>query len=613
MGAIGTLFSRDRPDRTDSHLPLCRLRSGPYLVGSEPRQQRLMSTAKVLKLGEYRDRRLQRLEKSRLTLRRDRRRATLYDHLVEFGSLADADRVAVVWVDEYGSDLVHPHVIVDHLARPLRRDFSNEPLTRAWEAGVPGSYDQAGDGPGGSSTFAVALGSDGSRGWFIVADSMRARGPLRTVARERCMYLAGECSAIVLHRDLDGPGDRRGGFAGWSILKDLEGFEDIAARTNVVERRFAVGRLAQILLDQDLVMADSERTEAAARVRIDLDAQPVPTSERRLLDAAIDAYEAGDVEALAGAVLQMGEVAETSNHINGALFCYSCAFDLSARADSLAVSIDAARFTGRIFRRKGFWEDADDWYSTALALSTVDELPGKESLVLNGIATVQRDRGNLPAARATLDRALEAAHASGEDEVTAAAYHAVMGVEQLAGNLPEALDSGWTAIKLYQSDVGRTNCLTGLAALLQQMGDWQTAEDAYTVVAHTSDVYYYRIYAYDALSHLAALRGDEATFEIRARAADALDWERGPHNAKAEIMCYRGISYRLLGRTEQARAWLTRAVAFAEEHQFNQTVFRAEAELAKLDEPVVVDAPAAAAPSEMRAGLRTMREAVTTV
>lgn len=571
-----------------------------------------MSTAKVLKLDEYRDRRLQRLEKSRLTLRRDRRRATLYDHLVEFGSLVDADRVAVVWVDEYGSDLVHPHVIVDHISRPLRRDFPMEPLTRAWEAGVPGSYDEAGEGPAGCSTFAVALGSDGSRGWFIVADSIRGRPPVRTVARERCLYLAGECSAIVLHRDLDGPGDVRGGFAGWSILKDLEGFEDIAARTNVVERRFAVGRLAQILLDQDLVMSDAERTEAAERVRADLASQPVPTSEQRLLGAAIDAYESGNLDGLASAILQMGEVAEAGNHINGALFCYSCAFDLAARSDALEVSIDAARFTGRVFRRKGFWEDADDWYGTALALSNVDELPAKQSLVLNGIATVHRDRGNLPVARATLEDALAAAHQSKDDEVTAAAYHALMGVEQLAGNLPEALDSGWTAIQMYRSDVGRTNCLTGLAALLKDMGDWQTAEDAFTVVAHTSDVYYYRIYAVDALSHLAALRGDEAAFEIRARQADALDWERGPENAKAEIMCYRGISYRLLGRTEQARAWLNRAMDFAAEHKFNQTVFRAEGELALLDEPVVEERPAAAvAPSEVRSGLRSMREAVT--
>lgn len=572
-----------------------------------------MSTAKVLKLGEYRDRRLQRLEKSRLTLRRDRRRATLYDHLVEFGALTDADRVAVVWIDEYGSDLVHPHVIVDHLARPLRRTFSSEPLTRAWEAGVPGSYDDAGDASGGSSTFAVALGSDGSRGWFIVADSLRTRPPLRTVGRERCMYLAGECSAIVLHRDLDGPGDVRGGFAGWSILKDLEGFEDIAARTNVVERRFAVGRLAQILLDQDLVMADSERAEAAERVRADLEGQRVPASERRLLDAVIDSYESADLDDLAAAVLRVGEVAESANHINGALFCYSCAFDLAARADAAAVSIDAARFTGRVFRRKGFWEDADDWYETALALAHVDGLVDRESLVLNGMATVHRDRGNLPAARATLERALEAALESTDDEVVAAAHHAVMGVEQLAGNLPEALDSGWAAVKLYRSGAGRTNCLTGLAALLQEIGDWQTAEDAFTVVAHTTDVYYYRIYAFDALSHLAALRGDEATFEIRARASDALDWERGPGNAKAEIMCHRGMSYRLLGRTEEARSWLTRTIAFAEEHKFNQTVFRAEAELEKLGEPVVVEAPTRTAPVEVRDGLRTMREAATRV
>lgn len=574
-----------------------------------------MSTAKVLQLDEYRDRRLQRLEKARVSLRRDRRRSALHGHLVEFGMLTESDRVAVVWVDEYGSDLVHPHVVVDHIGRPVRRDFPMEPLSRAWEGGVPGSYDQPGDALGGSSTFAVALGSDGSRGWFIVADSLRGRPNLPVVARERCMYLAGECSAIVLHRDLDGPADERGGFAGWSILKDLDGFEDIAARTNVVERRFAVGRLAQILLDQDLIMLDAERIESAERVRADLTEQPVPEAERRLLDGAIDAYEAGDIEGLAAAVLQMGEVAEASNHVNGALFCYSCAFDLSARNEMIAVAIHAARYTGRIFRRKAFWEDADEWYGTALALAEVGEHANLESLVLNGVATVHRDRGNLPAARATLDRALEAANIAQDDEATAAAYHAVMGVEQLAGNLSEALDSGWKAIGLYQSDVGRTNCLTGLAALLMDIGDWQSAEDAFAVVAHSTDVYFYRIYAYDALSHLAARRGDEAEFEIRARASDALDWEHGPENAKADIMLHRGISYSLLGRTEQARTWLNRTIAFAEEHSFNQTAFRAEDALAKLDEPTRIETPAATgeAPAKVRTGLRSMREALTTV
>ena len=123
-----------------------------------------MSVANVLKLDEYRDRRVQRLSRGRALLGRDPYRRVLYDHLAEVARLTGADRAAAVWIDEGGPELVHPHVVVDLLSDRPRRIFSADPLRRAWDLGIPGAWE------GGSSAdvtlpvgvVAIALGSDGA-------------------------------------------------------------------------------------------------------------------------------------------------------------------------------------------------------------------------------------------------------------------------------------------------------------------------------------------------------------------------------------------------------------------------------------------------------------------
>jgi hypothetical protein len=50
-------------------------------------------------------------------------------------------------------------------------------------------------------------------------------------------------------------------------------------------------------------------------------------------------------------------------------------------------------------------------------------------------------------------------------------------------------------------------CLAVLAGALADYGDREAAEDAWSLVAHSSREAYYRIYAHDALAYLAALRG----------------------------------------------------------------------------------------------------------
>jgi len=151
-----------------------------------------MSVARVLRLDEYRDRRVYRLKMAQALHRADPARGGLLARLVEVAEWTGSERVAVVWIDEYGPGLVHPHVVLDLLADRPRRRFSPDPLQKAWEYGIPGAYDGTGDsGTDLSSTFAIALGSDGSRAWFLVADSISPRPAFGGPVRDRLMFLAG--------------------------------------------------------------------------------------------------------------------------------------------------------------------------------------------------------------------------------------------------------------------------------------------------------------------------------------------------------------------------------------------------------------------------------------
>jgi tetratricopeptide (TPR) repeat protein len=227
------------------------------------------------------------------------------------------------------------------------------------------------------------------------------------------------------------------------------------------------------------------------------------------------------------------------------------------------------------------------------------------------VANIHRDRGNLPAARAALADALRFAERSADATAIGRVYHGLLAVEHVAGNLTEALRYGWKAVETYPTEADRVQGLASLAGALVDAGQLKAAEDAWTLVSHLSTDDYYRLYAHDALGHVAALRGDRSTFAARAAEADAMGWESGPHAAKAEILYYRGLSYRALGERAVAMAWLERAVAFAEEHRFNRTLFEAEGALASLgqepDRHVTARTASPAWIPEVSKGLRAMR------
>jgi len=575
-----------------------------------------MSVAKVLRLDEYRDRRTHRLRLAEALHRPDAHKSAILAHLVEVADLSGADRVATVWLEEYGNGLIHPHVVLDHSSDRPRRTFSPEPLCEAWELGVPGAHDRPAE-PAARlpATLAVALGSDGTRAWFLVAESVYGRASLDGRARDRIMFLAGECAGILLHRDLDllARGGRPGvaSFAGWRILEDLDGREPEERESRRIAQRFVVGRLARMLADEDLVIAPERAADQVRRARAELRGDlPANDTEVVQWNRVLDALEQGAHDVLATELVRLADAVEAMGHTSGALELYRCAFDIAASLGEPRPALDAARLSGRLLRRRAQWDDARGWFEIAHEVAGSAGMPDGAALALVGLAGIKREVGNRPGAREGFRHALALAEASGDRDVIGMAHHALLGLEQQAGDLRLALDHGWMALASYRSEEARLRCMAGLAGALLEFGDREAAEDAWTLVMHSTGERYYRIYAHDALGHIAALRGDRVGFQRHAAQCDALGWESDQRAAKAEILYYRGLSYRALEDPALARMWLSRAVEFAEATGFNRVLIRAEQALRELDVTPrsTPRAPAPAAPREVREGLRAMRQ-----
>lgn len=576
-----------------------------------------MSVAKVLRLEDYRGKREHRLRIADRLYSADPMRLAIFRHLSQVAALCDADRAATVWVDEYGPGSVHPHVVLDQMSDRPRRFFSVEPLRRAWELGVPGAIDDLAE-PASSipTTFAISLGSDGMRAWFLVAESTAGRPLLDAATRDRLMFLAGECAAVLLHRDLDvllptQEQPSEDGFAGWQILKDLEGRESDEAEGRRIAQRFVVGRVVRMLADDDFVILPDRMSEQVRRARAELPGKDESTdAEAALWHRALDRLDARDLEGLARDLVALGQAVERQEHGHGALEIYDCAYHMAVAVADARSAAEATWYGGRVLRRQAAWGEASERYQTALHIADAAGLSDTSINVLVGLAVLKQDVGNLPAARAKLDEALGMAETVGTPDTVAVVHHSYMGLEQLAGNITKGLDHGWVAVATYENQERRTRCMAGLGGLLIDAGDREAAWDAWTWVAHVSTDRFYLSYAYDALAHLSALAGDEVGFRDHAARCDGLDWENGAKGAKAEILYYRGLSYQALGYLDEAQQWLRRALSFAEEHGYNRTFFRVEQAIESLSaDRIQSDGDTApATPERVREGLRSMRE-----
>lgn len=575
-----------------------------------------MSTHQVLQLEAYRDRRERRFERALALYGADAERARLVRHLWVAASVGGGDRAAVVWVDEYGPGLAHTHVILDLASDLPRRAFSVEPLRLAWSGGVPGLYDlpekqgvnRFSEQGSSRSLCAVALGSDGLRAWFLVVDGQTPRAPLSEEDSGWLMFVAGECSAILMHRDMGRSGETilvpEGGhdrFSAWPVLKDIEGREAEEEANRRISCRFLVARVVRALVDDDLSPDREGLEHQIEAVRREIRTGHEEDPERRLWEEVLDALESEDGLSLSRSLLSLGNHIEGMAHFSGARELYRSAYEIAMAVGADALALEAARLGGRSCRRQAKWDDALAWYAVARSLALAVGEKGKEAVVLDGMSIVYRERGNFPRAREALQEALAAATESGDAYATASVYHQMMVLASHSGDHDRAVRYGWKAVQTHERDEDRLVSLTGLAASFLSLGELRAAEDAYAVVAKRVGLLEYRLYALSGYAQVAAHRGDRAEFQRRIGILEAAGFEDGSPTFRAEALVELGHASRKLGQVAEAERRYRRALAIAEEQGLNEYLFQAEEALEVLASGVDRDEhernPSASTPS----------------
>jgi tetratricopeptide (TPR) repeat protein len=556
-----------------------------------------MQTSNVLRLDDLRVRREHRLQRTLALHRTDAERHRVIEHLSRVTVLLGCDRAATVWVDEYGPGYVHAHAVLDLLSDSPRRRFPAEPLRLAWNDGVPGKLDipdvdRSAPIPlheAGRSLCAVALGSDGARAWFLIADGMGARVPLDSETSGQLLFHAGECAAVVLHRDLSRdptrwsqPGER---FAGWPVLRDVEGRESDEGASRRIGGRFLVARVLRNLVDDDLAIEPVALAQQLEGVSRELSRVPPDDFERPLWEDVLRALDTTNLAAVSKAAFALATRVDEQGHQHGARELLVLAHRIAVAASAPGDAAESARLIGRLHRRRGEWDEAIRWYEGARSIARVGGHRSIEAIAIDGLANALRDKGNLPAARELLHDGLQVARESGDDYPLALLHHNLMTVERRAGRLQHAVAHGWRAVNLQRDEESRWHVLVSLAGCLVKMGELDAAEDSYAIVAERVQVSDFRFAALETLAHISALRGQRKTFEERAWRADEADWRaRASVNVHAQILQFRAMSWEALGNEDRARAWFVRARDYAQEHGVNQVYFEVEAAILRLDQ-----------------------------
>jgi tetratricopeptide (TPR) repeat protein len=190
-----------------------------------------------------------------------------------------------------------------------------------------------------------------------------------------------------------------------------------------------------------------------------------------------------------------------------------------------------------------------------------------------GEAKTNLVRGNLPLAESMLDETIGQAARHNLLAVRSMALHDRAAVAGERGDYELAVKLAYEALESTQSPRDRDRILGDIANAFYRLGVRSAARDAFVILAATAQEQYPRWQATLHLMDVAAGDGDEMLFEHYRR---TLDVSQLPPSLAVQYWIESGKGSDRFGRVDDARAFLDRAIAVAEEHALNQYVFDAE-------------------------------------
>jgi tetratricopeptide (TPR) repeat protein len=513
-----------------------------------------------------------RLAQARALYSGDPARAPLVDRLAAALAIVGGDRAAVLWLDEYGPSTAHVYCLADFGSQDPRREFGVDRLRRAWDRGVPGLLDQR-DANGGTtmpgfsrSSLTVALGSDGTRAWFLAVDSATPRAKLTPVQADDFMFQAGQVGSVVLSRDYGrsaAESSASEAFSGWAVLRDMEGEDRDSVMSRRIATRFLVARVVRSVVEADFSSSQDSLSSQLQSVEREFQVLPPGDKEREGWQRVLDGLRQGNREEAASAVLELADHVLSQGHLDGSLDLFHAAYLIGVGSAISAAAIDGARFQGLVSRRLGKWDDAFHWYDVARELALAYGDDRRLGFVVDGVGGSLRVQGKFEEAAECHREVVEIARRIADVTLEGYGYHALMSDMRGLGKLDVAIQEGWRAFQCHSSSMHRFRVLNSLAGVLVEAGDYDSAEHAYHLVLAGSKEFMHRLHALDAVAYIKALRGDEDGFREALARVDAFDWRASDVHTVATLLYYRGRGLALLGLVDEAQAWLLEAVEYS--------------------------------------------------
>ena len=275
-----------------------------------------------------------------------------------------------------------------------------------------------------------------------------------------------------------------------------------------------------------------------------------------------------------------GEAREDASDFEAAIASYGQAHEVALSTANATATIRAARFLARALRKLGRWDEAVARYEQAremtLTLGRLDEA----AYVAIGLATVRLHKGAIPAAEALYRTAIEEGTQSGNRQAVAQGYFGLMLVHVDAEAWTEAVQDGWRAFMEARGLPDEWDILVVLGNCFRMLGRSEEAWCCNLITINGSPLTETRHHAAQNLAVMAALKGDEASFDYFAAKVD--DTELSVM-AKGQILFERGQALLALNRPEGHEA-LEAALRYAEESKLGKLVFDIEAAL-ELERP----------------------------
>ena len=275
-----------------------------------------------------------------------------------------------------------------------------------------------------------------------------------------------------------------------------------------------------------------------------------------------------------------GEVAEDASDFEAAIASYGQALEAALCTANASAAIRAARFSGRVLRKLGQWDEAVVWYEhardTALALGMLSE----GAYIAIGLANVRLHKGAIPAAEALYHTAIEEGTQSGNRQAVAQGHFGLMWIHRESEAWTQAVRAGWQALTQARGLPDEWDILAALGDCFRMLGRSEEAWCCNLLTLERSPLAETRHQAAQNLAVIAALRGDEASFD---RFAAEVDEAEVSTRGKGQILFERGQALLALGRPEGHEA-LEAALRYAEESKLGKLVFDIEAAL-ELERP----------------------------